>query len=87
MRTKQGIETLIIKTINITREITDIDKELKESILGMLVMLADKYIEDQKLKNSIIDVVRMEITIFKDYIDSLELPPLLRSCGFLTLKG
>ena len=70
MRTKQGIETLIIKTINITREITDIDKELKESILGMLVMLADKYIEDQKLKNSIIDVVRMEITIFKDYIDS-----------------
>ena len=70
MRTKQGIETLIIKTINITREITDIDKELKESILGMLVMLADKYIEDQKLKNSIIDVVRMEVTIFKDYIDS-----------------
>lgn len=70
MRTKQGIETLIIKTINITREITDIDKELKESILGMLVMLADKYIEDQKLKNSIIDVVRMEVTIFKDYVDS-----------------
>ena len=70
MRTKQGIETLIIKTINITREITDIDKELKESILGMLVMLADKYIEDQKLKNSIIDVVRMEVTIFKDYIGS-----------------
>ena len=56
----------------IARKITDIDDELKDSVLGMLIVLADKFIDNQDLKNKVIDVIKMEITILHDYVTSHE---------------
>ena len=48
------------------------DDELKDSVLGILIVLADKFIENQDLKNKVIDVIKMEITILHDYVTSHE---------------
>ena len=62
----------VVKTLEIARKITDIDDELKDSVLGMLIVLADKFIDNQDLKNKVIDVIKMEITILHDYVTSHE---------------
>ena len=61
-----------LKTLELARKITDIDDELKDSVLGILIVLADKFIENQDLKNKVIDVIKMEITILHDYVTSHE---------------
>lgn len=62
----------VVKTLELARKITDIDDELKDSVLGILIVLADKFIENQDLKNKVIDVIKMEITILHDYVTSHE---------------
>ena len=69
-RHEPGVQ--VVKTLEIARKITDIDDELKDSVLGMLIVLADKFIDNQDLKNKVIDVIKMEITILHDYVTSHE---------------
>lgn len=72
MKTKHEAGVQVVKTLELTRKITDIDDELKDSVLGILIVLADKFIENQDLKNKVIDVIKMEITILHDYVTSHE---------------
>ena len=70
MKTKHETGKQVLNVLEVIRNITDVDADLKDSVLGMLTLLVDKFIEDQDLKNSILDVIKMEITIFRDYINS-----------------
>lgn len=72
MKTKHEAGVQVVKTLELARKITDIDDELKDSVLGILIVLADKFIENQDLKNKVIDVIKMEITILHDYVTSHE---------------
>lgn len=72
MKTKHEAGVQVVKTLELARKITDIDNELKDSVLGILIVLADKFIENQDLKNKVIDVIKMEITILHDYVTSHE---------------
>lgn len=72
MKTKHEAGVQVVKTLELARKITDIDDELKDSVLGILIVLADKFIENQDLKNQVIDVIKMEITILHDYVTSHE---------------
>ena len=72
MQTEHEPGVQVVKTLEIARKITDIDDELKDSVLGMLIVLADKFIDNQDLKNKVIDVIKMEITILHDYVTSHE---------------
>ena len=72
MKTKHKVGVQVVKTLELARKITDIDDELKDSVLGILIVLADKFIENQDLKNKVIDVIKMEITILHDYVTSHE---------------
>jgi predicted transposase/invertase (TIGR01784 family) len=72
MQTEHEPGVQVVKTLEIARKITDIDNELKDSVLGMLIVLADKFIDNQDLKNKVIDVIKMEITILHDYVTSHE---------------
>lgn len=72
MKTKHETGVQVVKTLELARKITDIDDELKDSVLGILIVLADKFIENQDLKNKVIDVIKMEITILHDYVTSHE---------------
>ena len=72
MKTKHEAGVQVVKTLELARKITDIDDELKDSVLGILIVLADKLIENQDLKNKVIDVIKMEITILHDYVTSHE---------------
>ena len=66
MKTKHEAGVQVVKTLELARKITDIDDKLKDSVLGILIVLADKFIENQDLKNKVIDVIKMEITILHD---------------------
>lgn len=72
MKTKHEAGVQVVKTLELARKITDIDDELKDSVLGILIVLADKFIENQDLKNKVIDVIKMEITILHNYVTSHE---------------
>lgn len=72
MKTQHEAGVQVVKTLELARKITDIDDELKDSVLGILIVLADKFIENQDLKNKVIDVIKMEITILHDYVTSHE---------------
>ena len=72
MQTEHEPGVQVVKTLEISRKITDIDDELKDSVLGMLIVLAGKFIGNQDLKNKVIDVIKMEITILHDYVTSHE---------------
>lgn len=47
MQTEHEPGVQVVKTLEIARKITDIDDELKDSVLGMLIVLADKFIDNQ----------------------------------------
>lgn len=46
MKTKHEAGVQVVKTLELARKITDIDDELKDSVLGILIVLADKFIEN-----------------------------------------
>ena len=67
MRSKYSPNDQILKTIELTRKIKNIDYDLKNEILGVQVLLADKFVEDHDLKNQIMDVIDMNLDIVHDY--------------------
>ena len=67
MRSEYSPNDQILKTIELTRRIKNIDNELKNEILGVQVLLADKFVEDHDLKNQIMDVIDMDLDIVHDY--------------------
>ena len=67
MRSEYSPNDQILKTIELTRRIKNIDNELKNEILGVQVLLADKFVEDHDLKNQIMDVIDMNLDIVHDY--------------------
>ena len=67
MRSEYSPNDQILKTIELTRRIKNIDNELKNEILGVQVLLADRFVEDPDLKNQIMDVIDMNLDIVHDY--------------------
>ena len=67
MRSEHSPNDQILKTIELTRRIKNIDHDLKNEILGVQVLLADKFVEDPDLKNQIMDVINMDLDIVHDY--------------------
>ena len=67
MRSEYSPNDQILKTIELTRRIKNIDYDLKNEILGVQVLLADKFVEDHDLKNQIMDVINMNLDIVHDY--------------------
>ena len=67
MRSEYSPNDQILKTIELTRRIKNIDYDLKNEILGVQVLLADRFVEDPDLKNQIMDVIDMNLDIVHDY--------------------
>ena len=67
MQSEYSPNDQILKTIELTRRIKNIDHDLKNEILGLQVLLADKFVEDGDLKNQIMDVIDMNLDIVHDY--------------------
>ncbi len=57
----------ILKTIETTRTIKNMDNDFKKEILGVQAILADKFVEDSDLKSQIIDVIYMDLDIIHDF--------------------
>ena len=57
----------ILKTIETTRKIKNMDNDFKKEILGVQAILADKFVEDSDLKSQIIDVIYMDLDIIHDF--------------------
>ena len=67
MRSEYSPNDQILKTIELTRRIKNINYDLKNEILGVQVLLADRFVEDPDLKNQIMDVIDMNLDIVHDY--------------------
>jgi hypothetical protein len=67
MYSKHEASEQILKTIETTRKIKNMDNDFKKEILGVQAILADKFVEDSDLKNQIIDVIYMDLDIIHDF--------------------